>query len=322
MKGNKTEMYHWTLGKKLQSMIFFSLFEQYQSEYHCYSKCLALFCLEALDSQRQPSLTRAGQSVGVWWGEGASTECLSAVVLRMSSGSPHGAALPPGLHLTLPQSRKKKEKKRKKSSSSKTGQSRLSATHGIFNGGGGGQPPLDLAVVPALSPISQFFDTKITLAGRCNSHISGIFASVLFIFLRRSFDFIFFSVFYCYFCLHAVVYKILAAELALHCSYAETLWSEVPLYVHPVYWMQNEDQYYRALLIVYLFLNWSCFCVWQYSVVLPGSILRCVKIGCLRRGCGCLSLQAAPPARRLSPRALCLAATLRPPLLLHLNQTQ
>lgn len=29
--------------------------------------------------------------------------------------------------------------------------------------------------------------------------------------------------------------KILAAELALHCSYAETLWSEVPLYVHPVY---------------------------------------------------------------------------------------
>lgn len=33
----------------------------------------------------------------------------------------------------------------------------------------------------------------------------------------------------------AVVNKILTAELALHCSYAETLWSEVPLYVHPVY---------------------------------------------------------------------------------------
>lgn len=57
----------------------------------------------------------------------------------------------------------------------------------------------------------------------------------------------------------AVVYKMPAAELALHCSYAETLWSEVPLYVHPVYWMQNEDQYYRALLIVCLFLTDHAF---------------------------------------------------------------
>lgn len=133
-----------------------------------------------------------------------------------------------------PPSVSQEKKKKKKSSSSKTSQSWLSATHGISNGGEGA-PPLDPAVDPALSPISQFFDTKITLAGRCNSHISGIFASVLFIFLKRSFDFIFFSVLYCYCCLHAVVYKILAAELALHCSYAETLWSEVPLYVHPVY---------------------------------------------------------------------------------------
>ena len=58
---------------------------------------------------------------------------------------------------------------------------------------------------------------------------------------------------------------------------------------------------------------WSCFCVWQYFVVLPGSILRCVKIGYLRWGCECLSLQAAPPACRLSPLALRLAAMLRPP---------
>lgn len=55
---------------------------------------------------------------------------------------------------------------------------------------------------------------------------------------KDHFDFIFFNVLYCYWCcywLHAVVYNIPAAELALHCSYAETLWSEVPLYVHPVY---------------------------------------------------------------------------------------
>lgn len=50
--------------------------------------------------------------------------------------------------------------------------------------GVGGPPPLDPAVVPAPSPISQFFDTKITLAGRCYSHISGIFASVLLIFFK------------------------------------------------------------------------------------------------------------------------------------------
>lgn len=40
------------------------------NEYHCYSKCLALFCLEALDLQRQPSLTPAGQAVGGWVGAG------------------------------------------------------------------------------------------------------------------------------------------------------------------------------------------------------------------------------------------------------------
>lgn len=97
-----------------------------------------------------------------------------------------------------------------KSSSSKTGQSWLSPpTHGISNEGGGAchRSTLLSCRSSPLPPISQFFDTKITLAGRCNSHISGIFASVLFIFLKRSFDFIFFNVLYCYFCLHAVVYE-------------------------------------------------------------------------------------------------------------------
>lgn len=104
------------------------------------------------------------------------------------------------------------------------------------------------------------------------------FLPVYFVFfVKDHLTFFFSSVLYCYFYLHAVVYKVLAAELALHCSYAETLWSEVPLYVHPVYWMQNEDQYYRPLMIVYLFLADHAFFVWQYSVVLPGSILRCVR---------------------------------------------
>lgn len=251
-------MYHWTLGgKKLQSHFFFPFFELYQSEYHCYSKIVSLvlfggtrLAMSAVSDTRWPVTQSVSQWVsqsGVGWGSVHWVPlCCGLLGVRRQ---PHSTALPPGLHLTLPQSGKK-------SSSSRTDQSRFSATHGISTGG---PPPLDPAVVlpsPPTHPISQFFDTKITLAGRSNSHISGIFASVLCIFWKRSFDFIFFlNVLYCYFCLHAVVYKILAAELALHCSYAETLWSEVPLYVHPVYWMQNEDQYYRPLLIVYLFLT-------------------------------------------------------------------
>lgn len=195
MKGNKTEMYHWTFRGGENCSHFFSFFEQYQSEYHCYSKCLALFCLEALDLQtsavsdaRRP-VKSAGELSERWggWGGVASTECLSLLWSLLGvKRQPHSAALPPGLHLTLPQSGKdfKKNKKNKKSGSSKTDRpiTALSpATHGISNERGG-PPPLDPGCRPALSPISQFFDTKITLAGRCNSHISGIFASVLFFF--------------------------------------------------------------------------------------------------------------------------------------------
>lgn len=73
----------------------------------------------------------------------------------------------------------------------------LCRTHGISNRG---PLPLDPAVIlpSPPPPISQFFDTKITLAGRCNSHISGIFASVLCIFWKRSFDFFFFFFPVCY----------------------------------------------------------------------------------------------------------------------------
>lgn len=86
-------------GKKLQSHFFPSL-NYIKVNITVTPKSLALFCLEALDLQCQPSLTPAGQStsqsasqpVGGWvrvgWGGGVSTECLFAVVLWVSGGSP------------------------------------------------------------------------------------------------------------------------------------------------------------------------------------------------------------------------------------------
>lgn len=63
-------------------------------------------------------------------------------------------------------------------------------------------------------------------------------------------------------------------------------------------------------------LNWSCFCVWQYSVVLPGCILRCVKIGCLNGGgvgvC-CPSCSACPQAVPPHPLPSCYATASPPP---------
>lgn len=192
----------------------------------------------------QPVSKSVGESE--WGGEG---ECPLSASLLWSSGCQAAAPLPPGLHLNPPSVWQRKRLLQDWPITA------LCHARHLQRGPATTRP----CCRPALSPISQFYDTKITLAGRCNSHISGIFASVLF-FLKDRLTFFFFSnMFYCYFCLHAVVYKILAAELALHCSYAETLWSEVPLYVHPVYWMQNEDQYYRPLLIVYLFLTDHAF---------------------------------------------------------------
>lgn len=156
-----------------------------------------------------------------------SSGCQSVGSLGQTTTTPQRST---SSHLTLPQSGEDY-------SSSDTGQSRRSATRGISNRTCHRSTLLSSC---PLSHLSCFFETKITLAGRCYSHISGIFASVLFIFGKTIILLLFFSMCYivfvfCFFCLHAVVYKILAAELALHCSYAETLWSEVPLYVHPVY---------------------------------------------------------------------------------------
>lgn len=124
--GEKTAVYDY----------FFSFFEQYQSEYHCYSKCLALFCLEALDSQRRLSLTPAGQSGPGGGGRGASAECLSSCgPLWCVERQPHSAALPPGLPLTLP----------RLGSSLDWPITALRRKHGISDWGvGRGPPPLDL----------------------------------------------------------------------------------------------------------------------------------------------------------------------------------
>lgn len=103
------------LGKKknLQCLIFLS--EQYQSEYHCYSKCFALFRSEARDSRRRLSLTSLASQWEWGGGGGVSTECLSAVVLWVSSGS-----LPTVQHFLLsstwplPQSHQEKKTRKNK----------------------------------------------------------------------------------------------------------------------------------------------------------------------------------------------------------------
>lgn len=84
------------LGGKNFTLGFFPFFELYQRDYHCYSKnCYPCSLWRLYTLQCQWSLTPAGQpirSVGGWvrvgWGGGVSTECLFAVVLWMSSGSP------------------------------------------------------------------------------------------------------------------------------------------------------------------------------------------------------------------------------------------
>lgn len=112
------------------------------------------------------------------WGEegGVSTECLSAVVLWVSGGSPTAqhfllgpAPSPTGLAFSL------------------AGKRLLWGwpitalrPHAASPTRARHHSTLPLSCPP---PISQFFDTKITLAGRCNSHISGIFASVICFFM-------------------------------------------------------------------------------------------------------------------------------------------
>lgn len=78
MKGNKTEMYHWTLGEKTAVSFFFSFFELYQSEYHCYSKIVSLvlfggtrLAMSAVSDTRWPVNQSVSQWVsqsGVGWG--------------------------------------------------------------------------------------------------------------------------------------------------------------------------------------------------------------------------------------------------------------
>lgn len=131
---------------------------------------------------------------------------------------PHSAALPSGLHLTLPYF------SQEKNNSTKTGQSRLSATHGISLFWGRVCHCLTLLSFlpppPSLSSLTHQLEDVMV-----------IFSC----FLKRLFEFIFSVCFIVIFVYIAVVYKIVAAELALYCSYAETVWAEVPLYVYPVY---------------------------------------------------------------------------------------
>lgn len=134
--------------------------------------------------QHELSQTPTGPSVdsacgGVWWGGGESTECL----LLWSSGW-----LTEALPLSFASEFGKK------------------ATAGQNVATSVARPP---------PTNTHSFDTKITLAGTCNSHISGFFASVIFIMVY------FFYIYFCQFVCTCSGKEILAAELALHCSYAE-----------------------------------------------------------------------------------------------------
>ena len=120
-------MYHWTFGGgELQSTIFPPLFELYQSEYHCYSKCFRLVLFggtrHATSAVSRRLLARQASrwvDESEWGGE---VECPLSASMLWSSGCQAAAPLPPGLHLTSPQSGKKAAPPR-------LGQSRLSATH-------------------------------------------------------------------------------------------------------------------------------------------------------------------------------------------------
>ncbi len=295
---------------------FFSFFEQYQSEYHCYSKCLALSFSEALDLQGQLSLTPAGPSAGqsvVQLESGGERECPPSASLLWSSGCQ--AAAPTAQHF-LPGSTWPSLSLARKSSSSKTSQSRLSATHGISNGGGGGPPLIDPAVVPALSPISQFFNTKITLAGRCNSHISGNFCQCTFYFFEKIIWLYFFQ---------CVILLLLST-----CSGLQNTgyWTSPSLFIcrntlvrgasvcSSCVLNAKRGSILQSVIDCLFVLNWSCSYVWQYSVVFPGSILRCVKNRVSQTGVrvyvapscsGCP--QAVPPC----PLPSCYAMTSSPP---------
>lgn len=91
-----TQMYRLDFGakkqKKKSQLVFFSpfFFKLYQSEYHCYSKIvsLVLFGGTRLATSAMSCACRWASQTGVEWGVGVSTECLFAVVLLVSGGSP------------------------------------------------------------------------------------------------------------------------------------------------------------------------------------------------------------------------------------------
>lgn len=176
-KGNKTETFHWTLEEETQSsFLFFPSVNIIEVNITVTPKLLP-----SVWRHQTRSDTLAGQSVGVDWGGEHLTECLLSAVLGVSSRSPTAQHLLP--HSVWPTWSTRKQLLQDWPIAA------LYHTRRFPKGGEGvrGPPLLDPAVVPAASPVPQFFDT---LAGRCNSHISGNLLPVCFFFFLNDYYFL------------------------------------------------------------------------------------------------------------------------------------
>lgn len=236
-KGSKTETLHWTLEEETRSVFLFVWFVGLLFLLWTISKWISLLlqnvCL--LSGGTGLAAPRSLLSPSELTGEGSilpSASCLWFLGCRAGAPQRSTSSRTPSDPPEVPES-----------SSRKTGQSRLSTANAVSKMAGGGcwSPPLlDPAVIPAVSPVPQFFDT---LAGRCNSHISGNLLPVCFFF------FFFLLCFRLLFCRRYGGLRRLAADRPFTVR-MQKHFGQRCLCSFILCQMQKADQRYRALLIV------------------------------------------------------------------------